>query len=76
MFYSPTQKVLVKRKRKKIKLDVAAITTPVNERMDIVWKDLPMDPFENLTRLSQFAGAYAMKNIDKATEVQMLLREK
>jgi len=44
--------------------------------MDIVLKDLPMDPSENLTRLSQFVGAYATKNIDKATEVQIPLREK
>lgn len=50
--------------------------TPDNEPMDIVWKDSPMDPLENLTRLSQFAGAYFMTTIDKETEVQMLLREK
>ena len=35
-----------------------------------------MDPTENLTRLSQFAGAYATATIDKVAEVQMLLREK
>ncbi len=34
--YSPTQKVVVKRQRKKIKLDAAAITTPDNEPMEIV----------------------------------------
>jgi len=39
--------------------------------MDIVWKDSPMDPSENLTRLAQFAGAYAAVTIDKVTEVQM-----
>ena len=44
--------------------------------MDIVWKDSPIDPSENLTRLSQFAGAYATTTIDKATKVKMLLKER
>lgn len=44
--------------------------------MDIVWKESSMDPSKNLTRLSQFAGAYDMETIDKTTKVQMLLREK
>ena len=44
--------------------------------MDIVWKDSPIDPYENLTRLSQFIVAYAMETIIKATEVQMFLKEK
>jgi len=52
------------------------ITTLDSEPMDIVWKDLPMDPSKNITRLSQFAGAYAMATIDKAIEVQIPLREK
>jgi len=44
--------------------------------MDIVWKDLPIDPSENLTKLSQFVGVYDTTTIDKATKVQMLLKEK
>ena len=35
-----------------------------------------MDSSKNVTRLSQFVGSYTMEIIDKATEVQMLLREK
>jgi len=57
-------------------LDATAATTPDNEPMDIVWKDSPIDPSENLTRLSQFAGAYATTTIDKATKVKMLLKER
>ena len=57
-------------------MNSTATTTPDNESMDIVWKDSPIDPSENLTRLSQFAGDYATLTIDKAREVQMLLREK
>jgi len=35
-----------------------------------------MDPSKNLTKLSQCIGAFAMKTIEKATEVQMLPKEK
>lgn len=76
VFYSPTHKVVVKRQRKKRKLYVVVVTIFENEPMDIVWKDSPMDPSENLTKLSQFARAYATATIDKATKVQMFLKEK
>jgi len=76
VFYSPTHKYVVKRQRKKRKLDATTATTPDNEPMDIVWKDSPIDPSDNLTRPSQFAGAYATVTIDKETKVQMLLGEK
>ena len=33
--------------------------------MEVVWKDTPIDPYENLTKLSQFACAYATITIDK-----------
>lgn len=76
VFYSPQHKAMVKRKRTKIKLDSVAATTLENELMDVLWKDSPVDPSANLTRLSQFAGAYATTTIEKAIEVQMMLREK
>jgi len=59
-----------------MKLDSTSVTIPNNEPMDVLWKDSPINPYANLTRLSQFAGAYAIATIDKATEVQMLLKEK
>jgi len=74
--YSPTNKFFIKRKTKKRKLDVVAVTTPDNEPMDIIWRYSSMDPYENLTRLLQFTRAYAMTTIDKATKVKMLLKEK
>lgn len=76
VFCSPTHKFFVKRKRNKIKLDVAAIMTPDNEAMDLVWKDSPMDPYKKLKKLLQFTRAYVKETIDKEIEVQMLLREK
>lgn len=44
--------------------------------MVIVWKDSPMNPSKNFTKLLQFIGAYAATTIDKETQVQMLLKEK
>lgn len=44
--------------------------------MEFVWKDTHVDPSENLTKLSQFAGAYARTTIDKTMEVRLLLKEK
>lgn len=44
--------------------------------MDIVWKDIPFNLAENLTRLSQFMGAYTSVTMDKATKASTLLREK
>jgi len=76
VFYSPTHKAVLKRQRKKRKLDTMFVTTPENEPMYIVWKDSPIDPSENLINRSHFVGAYAIMTIDKATKVQMLLKEK
>jgi len=76
VFYSPTHKVVVKRQGKKRKLDVVAVATPENDPMDIVWKDSNIDPSQNLTKLSQFAGAYATTTIDKAVKVQILFKKK
>ena len=44
--------------------------------MDVLWKDPNNNPTENLTKLSQILGVYASATIDKASEVQQLLKEK
>jgi len=76
VFYIPHHKAVVKKQRMKRKLDSIDVTTPNNEPMDILWKDSPIDPSANLTRLSHVAGAYATTTINKATEVKMFLKEK
>ena len=43
--------------------------------MDVLWKDPNSNPTENLTKLSQIARAYASATIDKASEIQQLLKE-
>ena len=44
--------------------------------MEVVWKDTPSNPIENLTLLSQFVGAYTTATMDKAIEVSILVQEK
>lgn len=74
MFYSPQHKAVVRRKRKKRKLENALSQDA--EHLDVLWKDPGNNPTENLTKLSQIAGAYASATIDKASEVQQLLNER
>ena len=74
VFYSPQHKAVVRRQRKKRKLD--NVLSQDAEQLDVIWQDPTSNPTENLTKLSQIAGAYASATIDKASEVQQLLKEK
>lgn len=40
-----------------------------------MWKE-ESNPFDDLTKLSQYAGAYLAATMDKALEVSSLLKEK
>lgn len=44
--------------------------------MNFIWKYSEVNPSKDLTRLSQFAGTYTAATIDKATEVNQLIKEK
>ena len=44
--------------------------------MNVVWKNTKVNPSEDLTKLSQYAGAYSAATIDKSTEVTQLLKQK
>lgn len=43
--------------------------------MNIVWRE-EVNPSEDLTKLSQYVGAYTTTTIDKASEVSHPMREK
>ena len=73
VFYSPQHKEVVRRQRKKRKLENTLSQDA--EQLDVLWKDPNNNPTENLTKLSQIAGAYASATIDKASEVQQLFKE-
>jgi len=44
--------------------------------MNVIWKDSEVNPSKDLTKLSQYAGAYTTAIIDKATKVNLLIKEK
>jgi len=75
VFYSPKHRAVVRRQRKKRKIEHGPILTPQIEIMNVVWRG-EVNPSEDLTKLSQYAGAYTTTTIDKASEVSHLLKEK
>jgi len=74
VFYSSQHKAMVRRQRKKRKLE--SMLSHDAEQLDILWQDPTTNPTENITKLSQIAGAYASMTIDKASEVQQIIKEK
>ena len=44
--------------------------------MQLTWKGTQSTPGKELSRLSQFAGAYAEATIHKATNIESLIMEK
>ena len=59
-----------------MKIDQTSSTAPQFEFMNVISKDSEVNPSEDLTKLSQFAGVYTTATIDKATEVNQLFKEK
>ena len=76
IFYSWTHKAVIRRQTKKRKIDASTTRNPEKEPMEVVWKDTPIDQLENLTRLSQFVGAYANATMDKETKFHIFFKEK
>lgn len=75
VFYSPKHGAVVKRQRKKRKIDHSPLLTSQVEMMNVVWRE-EVNPSKDLTKISQYAGAYTMTIMDKASEVSNLLKEK
>lgn len=50
IFYSPQHKAVVRRQRKKRKLE--NVLSHDAKQLDVLWKDPTSDPTENLTKLS------------------------
>jgi hypothetical protein len=75
IFYSPKHRAVVRRSRKRRRIDQPSVSTEQTVTGNVVWKG-ELDPSEDLTKLSQFAGAYSAATIDKASEVSLLLKTK
>ena len=76
VFYSPKHRVVVRKDRKKRKIDQSLLSSSHVELMNVVWKDSKINPSEDLIKLSQYAGAYMAATIDKASKVSHLMKEK
>ena len=76
VFYSPKHKVVVKKQRKRRRIDQDTFYSSQEEFMNIVYKNAEVNPSEDLTKLSQYAGAYSATTIDKAAEVSQLMTQK
>ena len=57
-------------------MDQDTIFASQEEFMSIVYKNAEVNPSEDLTKLSQYAGAYSAATIDKAAEVSQLMTQK
>jgi len=75
VFYSPRHKALVERQRKRRRTDQTSLFPEQTITGNIVWKE-EFDPSDDLTKLSQYAGAYSAATIDKASEVSLLIKAK
>ena len=76
IFYSPKHRAVVRKQRKIRRIDQGPLATPQVELMNIVLKNIEVNPSEDLTKLSQYAGAYSAATIDKATKVTQMIKQK
>ena len=75
VFYSPKHRAVVKRQQKRRRIDQPSRFPEQTVTANVVWKE-EFDPSDDLTKLSQYVGAYSAATMDKASEVTNLLREK
>jgi len=73
VFYSPKHSAVIKRQKKKRKLDQSSLLPAQMEITNVVWRE-EVNPSEYLTKLSQYAGAYTTATMDKASEVSNFLK--
>lgn len=74
-FIAQKHRAVVKRQRKRRRTDQPSLFPEQIVTTNVVWKE-EFDPSDDLTKLSQYAGAYSTATMDKALEVTNLLREK
>ncbi len=75
VFYNPKHRDVVKRQRKRRRLDQCSLFPAQTETANVVWKE-EFNPSDDLTKLSQYARAYSAATMEKASEVSNLLKEK
>lgn len=76
IFYTPKHRVVVIKHRKRRRTDQDALFASREEFLNIVYKNAKVDPYEDLTKLSQYAGAYSAATIEKYSKVTQLVKQK
>lgn len=75
ILYSPKHRAIVKRQRKRRRIDQPSLFLEQTITGNVLWKE-EFNPSDDLTKLSQYAGAYSAETIDKASEVSNLIKIK
>ena len=76
IFYSPKHRAVVRKQKKRRRTDQDALLASQGEFLNVVYKNAEVDPSEDLTKLSQYTGAYSAATIDKASEVIQMMKQK
>ena len=76
IFYSPKHRAVVRKQTNRRRKNQESLSTSQVELMNIVWKNTEVNPSEDLTKLSQYAGTYSAATIDKASEVTQMMKQK
>ena len=75
VFYSPKHRAVIKRQRKRRRIDQPFLFPEQTITANVVWNE-EFDLSDDLTKVSQYAGAYSTTTMDKASKVSNLLKEK
>lgn len=75
VFYNAKHSVIVKRQRKKRNLDQSSLLPTQMEKNNVVSRE-ELNPFEDITKLSEYTGAYSVATMDKVSNVNNFLKEK
>ena len=65
----------MKRQKKRRRTDQPSLFPEQKVTGNVLWKE-EFDPSDDLTKLSQYVGAYSAATIDKASELSSLLKTK
>ena len=60
ILYSPKHRAMVRKQRKRRRTDEDALLASQGELLNVVYKNAEVDPSEDLTKLSQYAGAIVL----------------
>ena len=70
VFYSPKHRAVIKRQRKRRRIDQPSLFPEQTITTNLVWRE-EFDPSDDLTKLSQYVGAYSTATMDKLSLIHI-----